>query len=104
MTDKCVPSKIRYANAFDTPFLAITGGHGETWDLGKVKNGVGISMRGMAYIHISDDGTAATIGGGMQSGEVIAALWAIGKQAGMTDYRHLFIPVISPCSRVPVID
>lgn len=39
-------------------------------------------MRGMAYVHISADGRSATIGGGTQSGEVIAALWAKGKQAG----------------------
>lgn len=75
--------KIRYADAFNRPFLAITGGHGETWDLGNVRNGIGISMRGMIYVHISDDGRSATIGGGTQSGEVIAALWARGKQAGM---------------------
>lgn len=54
-----------------------------------MKNGIGISMRGMAYVHISDDGRTATIGGGTQSGEVIAALWAKGKQAGMTEHHWL---------------
>jgi FAD/FMN-containing dehydrogenase len=83
LTAISVANKIRYADAFNRPFLAITGGHGETWDLGNVKNGIGISMRGMAYVLISDDGRTATIGGGIQSGEVIAALWARGKQAGM---------------------
>ncbi|KAL2286055.1 hypothetical protein FJTKL_07293 [Diaporthe vaccinii] len=75
---------IRFANAFNRPFLAITGGHGETWDLGNVRNGIGISMRGLAYIHVADDGRSATIGGGTQSGEVIAALWSMGKQAVAT--------------------
>lgn len=81
-------NKIRYADAFNRPFLAITGGHGETWDLGKVSSGIGISMRGMAYVRISDDGRSATIGGGTQSGEVIAALWAKGKQAGTVELYH----------------
>lgn len=40
-------------------------------------------MRGMVSVHIANDGRSATIGGGTQSGEVIAALWAMGKQAGM---------------------
>lgn len=90
-------NKIRFADAFNMPFLAITGGHGETWDLGNVENGIGISMRGMAYVRISDDGRTATIGGGTQSGEVIAALWAKGKQAGMKEYQHL-LSLISPTS------
>lgn len=81
----CGANKIRYANEFNRPFLAITGGHGETWDLGNVRNGIGISMRGMIYVHISADGQSATIGGGTQSGEVIASLWARGKQAGLSD-------------------
>ncbi|KAI3390594.1 hypothetical protein diail_9111 [Diaporthe ilicicola] len=83
-TEEDVRNTIRYANAFNRPFLAITGGHGETWDLGNVRNGIGISTRGMVYVHISDDGRSATIGGGTQSGEVIGALWARGKQAVTT--------------------
>lgn len=62
------------------PFLTITAGHGTTWDLGEVQNGIGISTRGMVFVNISEDGSTAVIGGGTQSGEVIAALWAQGKQ------------------------
>lgn len=94
------PNKIRYADAFNRPFLAITGGHGETWDLGNVNNGIGISMRGMAYVHVSDDGTSATIGGGTQSGEVIAALWARGKQAGMFQCSRPFVFGSSTCALI----
>jgi hypothetical protein len=93
-------NQIRFANAFDKPFLAITGGHGETWDLGNVKNGIGISMRGAAYVRISDDGTSATIGGGTQSGEVIAALWERGKQAGTIQERHHSVPYLSACAPI----
>ncbi|KAJ0117378.1 hypothetical protein J7T55_003792 [Diaporthe amygdali] len=85
-----------YADAFNRPFLAISGGHGETWDLGNVRNGIGISMRGMVYVHISEDGSSATIGGGTQSGEVIAALWAKGKQAVTTacDCAGIIAPML----------
>lgn len=72
--------QIQYANSHHQPFLAISGGHGLTWTLGTVQNGIGIAMRGMVFVHISDDGSSATIGGGTESGEVIAALWAQGKQ------------------------
>lgn len=92
------PEKIRYADAFNRPFLAITGGHGETWDLGNVRNGIGISMRGMAYVHVSEDGRSATIGGGTQSGEVIAALWAKGKQAGMIQRSLTFVSGLPACA------
>lgn len=73
-------AQIEYANARDTPFLAISGGHGETWALGKFQHGIGISMRGMVFVDVSKNGSVATIGGGTESGEVIAALWAQGKQ------------------------
>lgn len=51
-------------------------------------------MRGMVYVRISEDGSSATIGGGTQSGEVIAALWAKGKQAGMRRYCHRPLPAV----------
>lgn len=60
-------------------------------------------MRGMAYVHISEDGRSATIGGGSQSGEVIAALWARGKQAGIVAFFYLsatcfnMVFDLSPC-------
>lgn len=55
-------------------------------------------MRGMAYIHVAEDGRSARIGGGTQSGEVIAALWSRGKQAGMIRYHHLFVSDLSVCT------
>lgn len=96
-------NKIRFANAFNRPFLAITGGHGETWDLGNVRNGIGISMRGMAYVHVADDGRSATIGGGTQSGEVIAALWSMGKQAGMIQHCHISVSDLFICTLISAV-
>lgn len=75
-------SKIGYANKHNKPFLAISGGHGQTRSLNGVKRGVGISMRGMTDVRIVDDGHAATIGGGIQTGELLPALWSHGKQTG----------------------
>lgn len=40
-------------------------------------------MRGMVFVNVSEDGSTAKIGGGTESGEVIAALWSHGKQTGM---------------------
>lgn len=75
--------KICFSNEHDRPFLAISGGHGETWDKGLVKNGIGISTSGLADVNVSAGGKSATIGGGSKTGGVVRALWAQGKQAGM---------------------
>lgn len=53
-------------------------------------------MRGMSYVRISDDGRSATIGGGTQSGEVIAALWSRGKQAGTVELQHRSVSLPRP--------
>lgn len=39
-------------------------------------------MRGMKKIEIVDDGKAVLIGGGVQTGELLPALWDAGKQTG----------------------
>lgn len=78
-----IKKKIRFSNEHDRPFLAISGGHGETWAKGRVQHGIGISTSGLAYVRVAADGRSATIGGGSKTGAVIRALWAQGKQAGM---------------------
>jgi hypothetical protein len=50
--------------------------------LNGVKKGVGIWMRGMTDVKIVDDGQAAIVGGGIQTGELLPALWDQGKQTG----------------------
>lgn len=52
----------------------------------------------MAYVHVADDGRSATIGGGTQSGEVIAALWSMGKQAGMIQHCHISVSDLFICT------
>lgn len=66
-------------------------------------NGIGISMRGMSYVRISDDGRSATIGGGTQSGEVIAALWAKGKQASTVEPYHRSVFFAPSASQVALV-
>jgi FAD/FMN-containing dehydrogenase len=74
--------KVRFANKHKRPFLTISGGHGQASTLGDVRKGVGIWIRGMNGVHVVDNGKAALIGGGIQSGELIKALWESGKQTG----------------------
>lgn len=76
--------KIRYANAHRKPFLAISGGHGTARTLSKVKHGIGILLHGLNNITIVDNGTAALMGGGVQTGDIIPYLWSQGKQTMTT--------------------
>lgn len=89
LTDR---AQIQYAVAQGRPFLAVSGGHGATWALGGVENGIAIAMRGLVFVDVAADGASAVIGGGTQSGEVIAALWAVGKQACEYLYLSRFLP------------
>lgn len=74
--------QIAYANARKVPFLAFNGGHGFSKTLNKFKGGIGINMRGMKNVTISNErtekGPVAYIQGGAKSGEVISAAWAAG--------------------------
>lgn len=88
--------KVRFSNEHSRPFLAISGGHGETWNKGLVKNGIGISMTKLAYVNVSGDGTSATIGGGSKTGGVIRALWSQGKQAGKSVTNTAFPSTSQP--------
>ncbi|KAF2173156.1 hypothetical protein M409DRAFT_62748 [Zasmidium cellare ATCC 36951] len=80
-TQEDVQNTIRYANEQGKPFLAVSGRHGFTKSLGEMKNGVGIYMRQMNDVTISEDGKSATVGGGITSKELIDHLWARGKQS-----------------------
>ncbi|KAF2870121.1 hypothetical protein BDV95DRAFT_74340 [Massariosphaeria phaeospora] len=78
-TERDIQTTVRYANNHDKPFLAISGGHGQTTDLNAVKRGLNEDK-----IHIVDDGRAALVGGGVQNGAIIDALWDAGKQTTTT--------------------
>jgi len=45
-------------------------------------NGIEILLKKLNTVTISKDGQSATIGGGVMSHDLTAALWKSGKQAG----------------------
>lgn len=85
-----------YANAHRKPFLAISGGHGTTTTLSKVKHGIGILLHGLNNITLVDNGTAALMGGGVQTGDIVPYLWSQGKQTMTTgcDCTGYLAPVL----------
>ncbi|KAL5373467.1 hypothetical protein DPSP01_012709 [Paraphaeosphaeria sporulosa] len=78
-----VQATVAYANARNVPFLVFNGGHGFSKTLNNFKGGIGINMRGMKNVTISnkrtEKGPVAYIQGGAKSGEVIGTAWAAGK-------------------------
>ncbi|KAJ4983970.1 FAD-dependent oxygenase [Stagonosporopsis vannaccii] len=83
-TEADVQKTIVYANRKRKPFLAISGGHGQTSTVGNAQNGIGIHLGQMNNITIVDKGEAAIIGGGVLNGDLITYLWAHGKQTMTT--------------------
>ncbi|KAJ5611903.1 hypothetical protein N7528_009008 [Penicillium herquei] len=62
---------------------ALTGsGHGSTVTLGRLKNGIEISMAKLNWIEISEDETSGFFGGGVYDGQVIDELWEEGFVTG----------------------
>lgn len=82
--------QIIYANNNSMPFLALGGAHGSITSLEGFQNGIGIRLSKLKNITVSDDGTYATIEGGVTNGEVMRALKAVNKQSGMSARK-------SPC-------
>lgn len=64
------------------PFLATNGVHGSITTLGKMTRGIEIHMSQLNSIVVAQDGSTATIGGGVMSKNLTDALWAVGKQTG----------------------
>ncbi|KAL2819154.1 hypothetical protein BJX63DRAFT_418917 [Aspergillus granulosus] len=75
-----VAKTVRFANAYDIPFLAVNNGHGDIESLGSLQNGIQIWMHKLNSIEISEDGNTATFGGGVGSQELMKTLFEKGKQ------------------------
>mgnify|MGYP001568749054 CR=1 FL=1 len=73
---------MKFANNKYLPFLTTNGVHGSITTLGKMTNGIEISMKQLNSIKIAKDGQTVTIGGGVMSKNVTDTLWAAGKQTG----------------------
>ncbi|KAH6629086.1 hypothetical protein C7974DRAFT_393811 [Boeremia exigua] len=95
-TEADVQKTIKHANRANKPFLAISGGHGQTTSVGGMRDGIGISLAQLDRISIAIDGHSVTIGGGVQNDDLIAALAARGKQTVTTgcDCVGIIAPVL----------
>ncbi|KAF8847502.1 FAD-binding domain-containing protein [Acephala macrosclerotiorum] len=80
-TESDVQETIKYANAHDIDFLAMSGGHGAIYSLGDMHHGIEIWMHKLSSISISASGDTAIIGGGVLQKDLVDYLWAAGKQA-----------------------
>ncbi|KAJ5415214.1 hypothetical protein N7465_003909 [Penicillium sp. CMV-2018d] len=77
-----IPIIVKFANSHGIPFLAVNRSHGSTMTLGRLKNGIEISMAQLTDIKIADDEASAFFGGGVWDGQVIDALWEEGFVTG----------------------
>lgn len=76
-----IEETIKYANEYEKPFLAISGGHGGTKALGMAEGTIGIWMRNLNSVAIDSERNIATVEGGITSGELTRALAAAGKES-----------------------
>lgn len=60
---------MNYARARGIPFAARAGGHSLTTSLRRIKNGIGIDMRGLNKIEYDEAKSQVTVGGGITTGE-----------------------------------
>ncbi|OBT88352.1 hypothetical protein VE02_02285 [Pseudogymnoascus sp. 03VT05] len=79
-TENDVVQTVKFANKQYLPFLTTNGVHGSITTLGKMTNGIEISLKQLNSIKIAKDGKTVTIGGGVMSKNVTDTLWAAGKQ------------------------
>ncbi|KAK5660714.1 hypothetical protein OQA88_12079 [Cercophora sp. LCS_1] len=80
-TEGDVQEVIKYANQKGTPFLAASGRHGWTADIGRIQGGIMIDLRGLNSTSLNRDGKTAVVGGGILQHELVAALYEKGKYA-----------------------
>ncbi|KAF2688365.1 FAD-binding domain-containing protein [Lentithecium fluviatile CBS 122367] len=91
-----VQHTVEFANAHNIPYLAIGGGHGGSMSLNNIRGGIGIWLRGLMGVDITNNGTEAVIQAGQKSGEVIQALWDKRKMSvtGGCDCTGFVSPVL----------
>lgn len=81
-TEDDVQKTVSFANRFNVPFLAVSGGHGWTWSLNQLPHGIQINMRKLNTTTLSPDGKSAIVGGGTKQYEITRSLFDLGKYAG----------------------
>jgi FAD/FMN-containing dehydrogenase len=71
---------VKYASAYNFPFLSKSGGHGFATTFGRLRNGLQIDMGSFDSISVDEAGSTATIGGGVLIGNVAGPLYDAGKE------------------------
>jgi len=61
-------------------FLATGGGHGYTWSLGRLQNGIQLDLSNFQTIDVDTAANTMTIGGGVRTENVTQDLAAMGKE------------------------
>ncbi|PVH93284.1 putative FAD-dependent oxygenase [Periconia macrospinosa] len=79
-TEEDVIETVKYANEIKKPFLAVNNAHGAISTVGRINNGIQISMKNLKGVTVAADGKTATFGAGVLAKDVTDALWAEGKQ------------------------
>lgn len=75
-----VVAVVQYATANNITFLAKSGGHGLSGTLAGVRNAIMIDMRGLNYTRYDSANSQITVGGGITTGELVNATYAVGKE------------------------
>lgn len=78
-----VASTVKLANKYDMPFLATNHKHGVSISMSKLQGGIQIDMSGLDGIHMNKNHSAAVLGGGVYTEQVISYLYNQGKMAGI---------------------
>lgn len=75
--------QIRFANTHSLPFLAVDGAHGQTTALAKMSHGIAISFVRMKSVELLPGEDLARLGPGLTNGDLVRALWKMGKMTCM---------------------
>ncbi|KAL8737287.1 MAG: hypothetical protein Q9181_001841 [Wetmoreana brouardii] len=76
---------VKFANECGLPFLPVNRGHGTSSALNTIEHGLSINLHKLNHIQISQDGRSASMGGGVNTHEVVNTLAASGKITSTTN-------------------
>ena len=73
-------AQVQFAHDYHVPFLATGGGHGYTWSLKKIQNGIQLDLGNFKKIEINTEENTMTVGGAVRLGDVTEALQAVNRE------------------------
>ncbi|KAF1968485.1 FAD-binding domain-containing protein [Bimuria novae-zelandiae CBS 107.79] len=94
-TEEEVGATVNYANQNGIDFLVVSGGHGGSTTLNRLRDGIQIHMRQLNSVTVLDDETAL-VGGGTLQWELISQLYPHGRRAvtGLCEYVSVIGPLL----------